>query len=140
MPRFTTLHETAHVTTVGLTYTEADPPFPDPSVPRSEVREPNERLNAPVCAHLQQCRRVRVRKEGPNQGRFFFACSRPFGDPDKVSWWYDRLRGIALGGLVETVWCFCVRSLLLFLSTVRVLHVGGRVRFGDLRAAGRDAA
>ena len=81
MPTFRTLDETPHVTTVGITLGAGDPPLPDTAMPAGPP--PTRRYDAPLCAHLVPCKRIRVRKEGPNQGRHFYACARAMSDPDK---------------------------------------------------------
>ena len=63
------------MTTVAIALGPGDPPLPDPTPPAGPP--PTRRYDAPLCAHLVPCKRIRVRKEGPNQGRHFYACAGP---------------------------------------------------------------
>ncbi|PIK41811.1 hypothetical protein BSL78_21324 [Apostichopus japonicus] len=44
----------------------------------------------PPCQHKQPSKRVCVKKEGPNKGRFFFACSKARGSQCKFFQWVDQ--------------------------------------------------
>ncbi|XP_077134977.1 5'-3' DNA helicase ZGRF1 isoform X2 [Ranitomeya variabilis] len=47
---------------------------------------------APICLHQQRAKLVMVRKEGPNKGRFFFACDAPKARQCKFFKWLDELK------------------------------------------------
>ncbi|XP_044157691.1 protein ZGRF1 [Bufo gargarizans] len=48
---------------------------------------------APFCQHQQQAKLVMVRKEGPNKGRFFYACDAPKASQCKFFKWLDEVKG-----------------------------------------------
>ncbi|XP_069599931.1 5'-3' DNA helicase ZGRF1 [Ranitomeya imitator] len=47
---------------------------------------------APICLHQQRAKLVMVRKEGPNKGRFFFACDASKARQCKFFKWLDELK------------------------------------------------
>ncbi|XP_073496659.1 5'-3' DNA helicase ZGRF1 isoform X2 [Phyllobates terribilis] len=48
---------------------------------------------SPFCLHQQRAKLVMVRKEGPNKGRFFFACDAPKARQCKFFKWLDDVKG-----------------------------------------------
>ncbi|XP_053317414.1 protein ZGRF1 [Spea bombifrons] len=48
--------------------------------------------NAPLCLHHQPAKLVMVKKEGPNKGRFFYACEAPKADQCKFFKWMDEVK------------------------------------------------
>ncbi|CAJ1423666.1 unnamed protein product, partial [Effrenium voratum] len=44
----------------------------------------------PNCQHQEPCRKVEVKKEGPNKGRYFFACPRPREQQCDFFAWADQ--------------------------------------------------
>eukprot|EP00971_Amphidinium_carterae_P101874 2016378-Amphidinium_carterae.1 len=57
---------------------------------QTESTEPHGLAEAPHCpGHGEPCRRVEVKKEGPNKGRHFFACARAREEQCKFFAWAD---------------------------------------------------
>ena len=65
---------------------------------REDVKPPNEitttnwndifgkKSDVPLChGHREPCKLLQVGKKGPNQGRYFYMCSRPVGNDPKVN-------------------------------------------------------
>ncbi|XP_069834598.1 5'-3' DNA helicase ZGRF1 isoform X5 [Dendropsophus ebraccatus] len=48
---------------------------------------------APLCLHQQRAKLVMVRKEGPNQGRFFYACDAPKASQCNFFKWLNEVKG-----------------------------------------------
>ncbi|CAN2388902.1 zinc ion binding, partial [Pristimantis euphronides] len=48
---------------------------------------------APFCLHQQPAKLVMVRKEGPNKGRFFYACDAPKASQCKFFKWLHEVKG-----------------------------------------------
>ncbi|KAG9480231.1 hypothetical protein GDO78_011972 [Eleutherodactylus coqui] len=48
---------------------------------------------APLCLHQQPAKLVMVRKEGPNKGRFFYACDAPKASQCKFFKWLHEVKG-----------------------------------------------
>ncbi|XP_048189561.1 protein ZGRF1 [Perognathus longimembris pacificus] len=51
----------------------------------------NVETNLPSCHHNQPAKLVMVKKEGPNKGRFFYACDRPKADQCKFFKWLEEV-------------------------------------------------
>ncbi|KAM4049515.1 5'-3' DNA helicase ZGRF1 [Anomaloglossus baeobatrachus] len=58
----------------------------------SENETPGKDNAGPLCLHQQRAKLVMVRKEGPNKGRFFFACDAPKGRQCKFFKWLDEIK------------------------------------------------
>ncbi|XP_071975383.1 5'-3' DNA helicase ZGRF1 isoform X6 [Engystomops pustulosus] len=48
---------------------------------------------APFCQHKQPAKLVMTKKEGPNKGRFFYACDAPKGSQCKFFKWLNEVKG-----------------------------------------------
>ncbi|XP_012879305.1 PREDICTED: protein ZGRF1 [Dipodomys ordii] len=58
----------------------------------------NVETSLPSCRHNQPAKLVMVKKEGPNKGRFFYACDRPKADQCKFFKWLEE---VTPGGVTQ---------------------------------------
>ncbi|XP_042553535.1 protein ZGRF1 isoform X2 [Dipodomys spectabilis] len=58
----------------------------------------NVETSLPSCRHNQPAKLVMVKKEGPNKGRFFYACDRPKADQCKFFKWLEE---VTPGGVAQ---------------------------------------